>query len=93
MVKSSKKITKDLKVTNEELKKIQNLVKTINQLQMSIGGLEIQKSLAVQRLHAFQRDIDTFQIEIRNKYGDVSINLQSGILQETPIQDEVNKKN
>ena len=93
MAKTNKKITKDLKVTDEELKKIQNLVKTINQLQMSIGGLEIQKSIAVQRLHAFQRDIDAFQIEIRDKYGDVSVDLQSGILQETPRQNEVNKKN
>jgi|TARA_Y100000296_G_scaffold13045_1_gene15130 FtsZ-binding cell division protein ZapB len=93
MAKSNKTITKDLKVTDEELQKIQNLVKTINQLQMSIGGLEIQKSIAVQRLHSFQSDIDTFQVEMKTKYGDVSVNLQSGILQETPRQNEVNKKN
>jgi FtsZ-binding cell division protein ZapB len=93
MAKSNKTITKDLKVTDKELQKIQNLVKTINQLQMSIGGLEIQKSIAVQRLHAFQRDIDTFQVEMKTKYGDVSVNLQSGILQQIPINNEVNKKN
>ena len=93
MVKSNKKITKDLKITDEELKKIQNLVKVINQLQSQIGGLEIQKSIAIQRLHAFQSDIDRFQLDMKSKYGDVSVNLQNGILQEMPIENEVNKKN
>ena len=88
MAKTNKKITNDLKVTDEELQKIQNLVKTINQLQMSIGGLEIQKSIAMQRIHAFQRDIDIFQVDLKNKYGDVSVNLQDGILKPTPKKDE-----
>ena len=88
MVKSSKKITQDLKITNEELKKIQTLVKAINNLQMQIGNLEVQKSIAMQRLHAFQRDIDTFQIDLKNKYGDVSVSLQDGTLKPTPKQDE-----
>ena len=83
----------NIRLTKEELTNLQTLVKIINQLQLQIGGLEIQKSIAVQRLHAFQRDIDAFQIEIRDKYGDVSVDLQSGILQETPRQNEVNKKN
>ena len=93
MAKTNKKITKDLKVTDEELKKIQNLVKVINQLQSQIGGLEIQKSISIQRLHAFQSDIDRFQLDMKSKYGDVSVNLQNGILQEMPIENEVNKKN
>ena len=93
MAKTNKKITNDLKITDEELQKIQTLVKSINQLQSQIGGLEIQKSIAMQRIHAFQRDIDIFQVDLKNKYGDVSVDLRSGILQETPIENEVDKKN
>ena len=88
MRKSSKKITQDLKITNEELKKIQTLVKAINNLQMQIGNLEVQKSIAVQRLHAFQRDVDACQLELKAKYGDVSVNLQDGILKPIPRKDE-----
>ena len=88
MAKTNKKITNDLKVTDEELQKIQTLVKSINQLQSQIGGLEIQKSIAMQRIHAFQRDIDIFQVDLKNKYGDVSVNLQDGILKPTPKKDE-----
>jgi len=88
MAKTNKKITNDLKITDEELQKIQTLVKSINQLQSQIGGLEIQKSIAMQRIHAFQRDIDIFQVDLKNKYGDVSVNLQDGILKPTPKKDE-----
>ena len=88
MAKTNKKIINDLKITDEELQKIQTLVKSINQLQSQIGGLEIQKSIAMQRIHAFQRDIDIFQVDLKNKYGDVSVNLQDGILKPTPKKDE-----
>jgi hypothetical protein len=88
MVKSNTTITKDLKITNEELKKIQTLVKAINQLQSQIGGLEIQKSIAIQRIHVFQREVDTFQVDLKNKYGDVSVGLQDGILKPIPKKDE-----
>tara|TARA_R110001583_G_scaffold20384_2_gene78677 strand:+ start:1226 stop:1507 length:282 start_codon:yes stop_codon:yes gene_type:complete len=93
MNKINKKKSQDLKITDGELSTIQNLVRTINQLQSQIGGLEIQKSLAIQRLHNFQRDVDTFQVELKKKYGDVSVNLQDGMLKEIPIENEVNKKN
>ena len=88
MVKTNKKTTNDLKITDEELQKIQTLVKSINQLQSQIGGLEIQKSIAMQRIHAFQRDVDIFQVDLKNKYGDVSVSLQDGILKPTPKKDE-----
>ena len=88
MAKTNKKITNDLKITDEELQKIQTLVKSINQLQSQIGGLEIQKSIAMQRIHAFQRDVDIFQVDLKNKYGDVSVSLQDGILKPTPKKDE-----
>ena len=39
MVKTNKKTTNDLKITDEELQKIKTLVKSINQLQSQICGL------------------------------------------------------
>ena len=44
------KKTKDLKITKDELKSIQVVVTEINQLQMQIGGLEVQKDIALSRL-------------------------------------------
>ena len=37
----------NLRLTKEELTNLQTLVKVINQVQLQIGGLEVQKSLAI----------------------------------------------
>tara|TARA_Y100000296_G_scaffold80368_1_gene105680 strand:+ start:119 stop:382 length:264 start_codon:yes stop_codon:yes gene_type:complete len=86
------KKNQDLKITDEELKNIQNSVKNINKLQSQVGGLEVQKSIAIQRLHGVQRDIEAAQVELKNKYGNVSVNIQDGTLTKIP-DNEVNKKN
>ena len=90
-------MTKNNKNSNhnkEELDKIQNLVTSINQMQMQIGNFEVQKTVAVQRLQASQREIQAFQAEVNNKYGNVNINVQDGTLSPIPKEDEqVDKKN
>ena len=87
------KNNKILKLTKEELDKIQNLVKSINQMQMQIGNFEVQKTVAVQRLQASQREVQAFQADVNAKYGNVNIDVQSGTLSPIPEEDEqVNKK-
>ena len=87
------KNNKILKLTKEELDKIQNLVKSINQMQMQIGNFEVQKTVAIQRLQASQREVQAFQAEVNEKYGNVNINVQDGTLSPIPEEDEqVNKK-
>ena len=85
---------KNLNLTKEELDKIQNLVKSINQMQMQIGNFEVQKTVAIQRLQASQREIQAFQGDVNEKYGNVNINVQDGTLSPIPKEDEqVDKKN
>ena len=86
------KKTKDLKITNEELSSIQDKVKSINTMQMQIGGLEVQKSVAVATLKAFQDEMSVIQKQLEDKYGKVSVNLETGIIKETP-KDASDKKN
>jgi allophanate hydrolase subunit 1 len=88
------KNNKNSNLNKEELDKIQNLVTSINQMQMQIGNFEVQKTVAVQRLQASQREIQAFQAEVNNKYGNVNINVQDGTLSPIPKEDEqVDKKN
>ena len=71
---------KDLKISKKELESIQGKVKAINSLQMNIGGLEVQKTQAIQMLNAAQAELGVIQGELEKKYGNVSVNIETGII-------------
>jgi len=81
------------KITDEELKSVQEKVNAINQVQMQIGGLEVQKNIALDTIKASQMDLQTIQKELEDKYGKVSVNLQDGTITEIPEEDEADTKN
>ena len=74
------KKTKDLKVTDTELKSLQTKVKIINQAQMQIGGLEVQKTNAVAIIQNTQQELAVIQAELEKKYGNVVVNIENGLL-------------
>jgi len=85
-------IAKDVKkVTDEELKSVQEKVALINQSQMQVGGLEVQKAMAIESLKARQQELQVIQTSLEEKYGKVSVNLQDGTISELP-EDEADKK-
>jgi hypothetical protein len=80
------------KITEEELKGIQEKVGQINQLQMQVGGLEVQKTIGIENIKAVQGELTKLQNELEEKYGKVSVNLQDGTIK--PIEeDEANTEN
>ena len=79
------------KITDEELKSVQEKVNVINQVQMQIGGLEVQKNIALDTIIAGQVDLQVIQKELEEKYGKVSVNLTDGTISEIP-EDEADKK-
>jgi len=85
-------IAKDVKkVTDEELKSVQEKVALINQVQMQVGGLEVQKTMAIETLKVRQQELQVIQTSLEEKYGKVSVNLQDGTISELP-EDEADKK-
>ena len=74
------KKTKDLKVTDAELKSLQTKVKIINQAQMQVGGLEVQKTNAVAIIQSAQQELAVIQAELEKKYGNVVVNIENGLL-------------
>jgi len=85
-------IAKDVKkITEEELKSVQGKVNLINQAQMQVGGLEVQKAVAIEQLKASQQELQVIQTELEEKYGKVSVNLTDGTISEIP-EDETDKK-
>jgi len=89
---ANKKKTEDLKVTSDELQDLQSLVTAVNRLRMQIGELEINKSMAIERFNQFRKDLNELEAKLKNKYGEVSVNVEDGTLKEIPT-DETNKKN
>tara|TARA_Y100000361_G_scaffold106611_1_gene96337 strand:+ start:416 stop:703 length:288 start_codon:yes stop_codon:yes gene_type:complete len=80
------------KITEEELKGVQEKVGQINQLQMQVGGLEVQKTIGIENIKAVQGELSKLQNELEEKYGKVSVNLQDGTIK--PIEeDEANTEN
>jgi hypothetical protein len=80
------------KITDEELKSVQEKVNEINNLQMQVGGLEIQKTIGIEQIKVAQNDLSQLQKTLEENYGKVSVNLQDGTIK--PIEeDESDKKN
>ena len=80
------------KITDEELKSVQEKVNAINQVQMQVGGLEVQKNIGIETLKGFQQELQVIQKTLEEKYGKVSVNLQDGTLTEIPEENETDKK-
>ena len=85
------KKTNDLKITDEELQIIQEQVQKINNLQMQVGGLEVQKTAALGMINQAQAELSKTQEMLEEKYGKVSVNLTDGTIKEIE-EDESNKE-
>ena len=61
---------------------------------MTVGGLEIQKSVAMEQIKAFQDELNVLQNVLEKKYGKVSVNITDGTIAEIPQDNgSSNKKN
>lgn len=81
---------KPTKITDEELKVIKTFVDTLNQLQMKVGGLEVQKGMLVQEIVKTQANLYKNNEKLKETYGDVSVNIQDGTIKDLPKDEKSN---
>jgi len=74
------------KITEEQLKSIQDLVGQINNGQLQIGQLETQKHTLLHQIAEVQKMLKDNQDELEKEYGKVNVNIQDGTI--TPIEEE-----
>ena len=74
------------KITEEELKGLQEKIGAIQNLQSQVGQLEGQKHLLLHQLVSTQDLLQKDQVTLEEKYGKVSINIQDGTYE--PITEE-----
>ena len=66
------------KVTDEELKKLQDIVSGINSLQTEIGRLEAQKHVQLHKLAVVRDQGTLLQTELEKAYGTADVNINDG---------------
>ena len=79
-------------ITEEQLKKVQDTVNTINRSQLEIGAMELKKHEVMHQLASVREQLSALQKEFEKEYGTFDIDIQTGKINYTD-NGEVNKKN
>ena len=79
------------KVTEEQLKKIQDQVSRMNNFQIEVGMVETRKHALLHQIGSIQQEISETQEELEKEYGSADVNIQTGEIK-YPENGEVDKK-
>ena len=72
----------DKKLTEDELKSLQENVSKLNQVHIELGRLENQKHKILHQVNEIESMFDKLQKELEEKYGKVNINIETGEFEE-----------
>jgi len=76
------------KITDEQLKQLQEQVNTINQNQLQIGNLETQKHTLIHNGVELQNQLRGIQDELEKEYGKITINISTGEYEDIKEEEE-----
>ena len=79
------------KITDEQLKKVQDTVNNINRSQLEIGSMEIKKHEVMHNIAGLRDSLTVLQSEFEKDYGTFDINIQDGTIN-YPENGEADKK-
>ena len=68
------------KITDEQLKKVQETVNTMNRTQIEIGGMELRKHEVLHQLAGVKDELAELQDELKKEYGTVDVNINDGTI-------------
>jgi beta-galactosidase beta subunit len=80
------------KVTDDQLKKVQETVNNINRAQLEIGSMEIRKHEVMHNIAGLRDELTLLQAEFEKDYGTFDINIQDGVINYPKENGEANKK-
>jgi|TARA_Y100000015_G_scaffold1902_1_gene1880 hypothetical protein len=81
-----------MKIKEEELKKIQEQQKQLNELVHNIGLLESQKHGLLHEIAGVNKDIEEYKEVLEAEYGAININVEDGTYTKIEEDVESNKK-
>tara|TARA_R110002012_G_scaffold258244_1_gene438617 strand:+ start:213 stop:515 length:303 start_codon:yes stop_codon:yes gene_type:complete len=77
------------KVTDEQLKKVQDSVNNINRAQLEVGAMELKKHEIMHHIAGLRDALTVLQSEFEKEYGTFDISIQDGTIN-YPENGEVN---
>jgi uncharacterized protein YktB (UPF0637 family) len=78
-------VVKDNQLSESELNELREAVNRVNEAQMQIGGLEAHKAKLLAEILLFTKEVESTQKILASKYGDVSIDLNTGKFTENAV--------
>ena len=66
------------KISDEQLKKVQETINNINRAQLEIGSLELKKHEIMHGVGSFREELNLLQMEFEKEYGTFDVNIQDG---------------
>ena len=78
-------------VTEDQLNKIQDQVKRINNFQLEVGIVETKKHALLHQIGSIQNEILETQEELKKEYGTADVNIETGQIN-NPENGEANNK-
>ena len=97
-VKGTSKKIKELKgikpekVTDEQLKKVQDTVNNLNRAQLEIGSMELRKHEMMHHIAGLRDELTLLQGEFEKEYGTFDINIQDGTINYPKENGEADKE-
>ena len=96
MAKTKEKIVdlkaKPEKITDEQLKRVQETVNGINRGNLEIGSMEVKKHEMMHGIAGLRDQLKVLQDEFQKEYGTFDVDIQSGTINYTEENGEANKK-
>tara|TARA_R110002012_G_scaffold74714_4_gene189278 strand:+ start:148 stop:435 length:288 start_codon:yes stop_codon:yes gene_type:complete len=72
--------SKPEKISEEQLKRVQDTVNTINRSQLEIGSMELRKHELMHRVATSRDELTLLQDEFQKEYGTFDVNIQDGTI-------------
>ncbi len=96
MAKTKEKIVdlkaKPEKITDEQLKRVQETVNGINRGNLEIGSMEVKKHEIMHGIAGLRDQLKVLQDEFQKEYGTFDVDIQNGTINYTEENGKANKK-
>jgi len=80
------------KITDEQLKKVQDTVNNLNRTQLEIGSMEVKKHEMMHQIAGLRDGLTVLQTEFEKEYGTFDVNIQDGTINYPKENGEADKK-